>query len=141
MKKIDLFGVNTFEIYQNSSELPAVRYKEFQKFLLMDAGIGSDIASVNERFAALFKFLAAKKIDESMREAENLYYTHFSILDQINYTQMALGVLIHSINGQVLTDFSTDKVRAYVDELSGYGLTQYHIDEYVNDVKKNSELN
>lgn len=141
MKKINLFGINEFELYTTAEQLPAVRYKDFQKFLLLDSGVGSDMESINARFSNFLTFQANKRYDEATREAENLYYTFYAISQGLNYRQLAFGALVHSINGVPVTDNSTENIKVIIEQLSGMGLTQYHVDEHVNDVKKNFNQN
>lgn len=47
MKKVTLQG-HKIEIYDSIDELPIVRFQIYNKYLLLDCGIGSDMESVDD---------------------------------------------------------------------------------------------
>jgi hypothetical protein len=128
-------------LYDDAMDMPAALYKEFQKYLLQDAGIGSTMDDIITRYDAMFKHLAANKYTEAKTEAENLYYTSFAILEKLSYKHLSFGCLIHSVNDQVITDHSSNNLSDLIDGLSKKGLTQKMVEDAVLDSKKNSNPN
>lgn len=132
---------HTITLYNNVKQLPVNRYNEVQKYLLMDSGVGSDMEAIQSRYARLYAFLAEKKIEEAQKEAENMYYTHYSILEAINYKSYAFCCLISEINGEAISDYSEDGIRAILKKLEGIDLSQYDIESSIDIVKKKSQMN
>ena len=128
-------------IYDDAIQMPAELYKEFQKYLLQDSGIGSTMDDVQLRYATLFKQIAAGNMKEIMLEAENLFYTHYSIIEKIDFRHLAFGCLIQSIDGCTITDYSAQGITAALAGLSKRGLTQEELTNQVLDSKKNSNPN
>lgn len=128
-------------IYDDAIHMPAVRYKEFQKYLLQDSGIGSTMDDVSLRFSTFLKHLAAGKINEARTDAENLFYTHWAIIEKVSFKHLAFGCLIHSVDGQVMTSYDAEDLTVALKTLSERGLTQELVDSSVADSKKNSTPN
>lgn len=132
---------NTFVIYNNIKQLPITRYNEVQKYLLMESGVGSDMEGISARFSRLHAFLAEGKIEESKKEAENLYYTHYSIIEGINFKSYAFCCLIDSIDGIKVTDYSEDGIKLILKQIDDTRLTQEIMEQTLADVKKKSLTN
>ena len=131
-------GGHTITIHNNIKQLPITRYNEVQKYLLMESGVGSDMGAVGTRFARLHAFLAEGKIDEAKKEAENLHFTHYTILERINFKSYAFCCLIESINETKVTDYSEDGIRAILDMLNATDLTFEILEDKLDIVKKKS---
>lgn len=128
-------------IYDDPINMPATLYKEFQKYLLQDIGIGASMEDVGARFAMFFQYVGASKYPEAKIEAENLYYAHYSIISSIDFKHLSFGCLIHSIGDKLLTDHSAANLTEVVAMLSDKGLTQKMVVESVEASKKNSKIN
>lgn len=140
MITIDLNQGN-IKLYNDISQLPAERYKDFQKYQLMDSGLGSDMSSVDDRFSSLFKHLHRSNTADALKEVENLYFNHYLIIKGINMGHLSFGCLIYSINDDEITDYSEDALRINIKRASDLGLTQNILEAYLLDTKKNSDPN
>ena len=65
-------GKHTVEIYDAIDELPIVRFHRYQKLLLIDAGVGSDIAAFDQRTEKMRRYLMDGKTENAQKELENL---------------------------------------------------------------------
>jgi hypothetical protein len=129
---------HTVTLYENVKELPIKRYVAFQKYVLLDSGVGGDIDSIGNHFSRLFQFLANRLIDEATEETKNLYYNLFMIMEEINPTSRAFACIVHKIDDEIITGFSEEDVKRTVEKLAEIEITQRHIEEYVDNVKKKS---
>lgn len=134
-------GDHKIRLYASAEELPIKRYSKFQKYALIESGIGADIAAIGKHFGKLFEFLTFKMQEESLSEAKNLYYTFFSMLEELNVPGLAFACLVHSIDGEPLTDLTEENLLRVVETLSGFGISQKDVAEGNERLKKKSMTN
>jgi hypothetical protein len=129
-------GEHTVKIYRAADELPIKRYAKFQKYNLIESGVGADMDAIANHFGKLFEFINFAMKEEAVREAKNLYYTFFMMLEEITVPGMAFACLVYSIDGKEITDTGEDNLKAVVDQLSEIGLSQKIVLEQVEGIKK-----
>lgn len=139
MKTIKLSG-GTIKIYEDIKEMPIQRYKDFQKYLLQDSGIGSTMADVDRHFRMLDRFLSAGKLNEAKQERDNLHMNFFMVLEKINILDISFVCLIHSINNEILYDTTEENLRRISERLGKMGMTKGQLEDITNEVKKKSIL-
>lgn len=110
-------GKHTVEYFDTIEELPIVRFHKYQKLLLIDAGIGSDIAAFDQRIERVRRFLAAAKPDNAQQELENLRQCVYMIQNGISPQHRAFAVLVTKIDGQECNDLSDDALNAITERL------------------------
>ena len=110
--------INDMEIklYDSIDEMPIVNFQKYNKCILIDSGLGSDIDSIDERIVNLAK-LIRKDINKASQELQNLRQTMHIIVSEISPKYMAFAALIHSIDGERLTDLSDDNLRRILEKL------------------------
>ena len=110
-------GKHTVEYFDTIEELPIVRFHKYQKLLLIDAGVGSDIAAFDQRIERVRRFLAAAKPDNAQQELENLRQCVYMIQNGISPQHRAFAVLVTKIDGQECNDLSDDALNAITERL------------------------
>lgn len=135
MKIIELSG-NKIELYDDIKELSIKRYRTFQKYLMIDIGIGSSMDDVMKHFEKLHFFLSSKKVDFAIKEAENLHFAFHELLGEIDYKCYCFCCLIHTINGEKIDNFSEEYLDSIVEKLDEFGFTQQMIEDYLDQIKK-----
>lgn len=111
-------GKHTVEMYDTFEELPIVRFHKYQKLLLVDAGIGSDIAAFDQRIEKTRRFLMAGKPEQAQQELENMRQCVFLIQSGVNPKHRAFAALITKIDGQDCTDIGDDALAAITEKLN-----------------------
>lgn len=101
-------GKHKVEIFDAIDEMPVVRFHKYQKLLLIDAGIGSDIASYDRGMEKARQFLAEGKTDKAAQELENARLCIHFIQQGINPKHRAFAALVKSIDGVACDDMSDD---------------------------------
>lgn len=129
------FGKHKIEVYEGSRDLPMVRYRKFNLYLLRDSVIGSDIDQVIKTLGRLDNYLKSEQLDEARVERANLQQALFNTLNEVNFTQMAFVCLIHSINGLKVEDLTETGIAKIVSQLDGMQLPQRFIMEMVEKKK------
>ena len=111
-------GKHTVEFYDTIEELPIVRFHKYQKLLLVDAGIGSDITAFDQRIEKTRRFLMAGKPEQAQQELENMRQCVFLIQSGVNPKQRAFAALVTKIDGQDCTDIGDDALAAITEKLN-----------------------
>ena len=111
-------GKHTVEFYDTIEELPIVRFHKYQKLLLVDAGIGSDIAAFDQRIERTRRFLMAGKPEQAQQELENMRQCVFLIQSGVNPKHRAFAALVTKIDGQDCTDIGDDALAAITEKLN-----------------------
>mgnify|MGYP000913819870 CR=1 FL=1 len=110
MKTIEI-GKYKVELYDSIDELPIKRFHKFNKYLLVDAGVGSDLNDINEKIGRIMRFVElSDKVNANM-ELENLRQALYLVSQGTNVRHLALMVLIKSVDGVENSDLSDEKLR------------------------------
>jgi len=79
---------------------------------------------------------SAGKTQEASVELENLHYAFHFALSQFSPTQLAFGVLVATVDGEPVADYSEKALTQLVKRLSSYGLTAGMVEAETSGVKK-----
>ena len=111
-------GKHTVEFYDTIEELPIVRFHKYQKLLLIDAGVGSDIAAFDQRIEKTRRFLMSGKPEQAQKELENMRQCVFLIQSGVSPKHRAFAALVTKIDGQDCTDIGDDALAAITEKLN-----------------------
>jgi len=128
------------EVYDSIDDLPVKRFHLFNKYMLVDAGVGSDLNSINQHIARIKKFMAEDQ-PSAHKELDNLRQSLYLVSQGINVKHMSFVPLIKSINGKDLHDVSDENIKRISERLSAEKHTK--LDQIIDSVKKkiDKELN
>ena len=85
--------------------------------MLIDAGIGSDIAAFDQRIERTRRFIASGNAEKAQQELENLRQCVYMIQNGINPQHRAFAALITKIDGIECNDLSDDALIAITERL------------------------
>lgn len=111
-------GKHTVEFYDTIEELPIVRFHKYQKLLLVDAGVGSDIFAFDQHIEKTRRFLMAGKLEQAQQELENMRQCVFLIQSGVNPKHRAFAALVTKIDGEDCTDIGDDALVAITEKLN-----------------------
>jgi len=106
MKKAIIGGFN-IELFDDISELPMERFHVYNRMLLIDAGIGSDLADFDTHIEKA-KVYMVKNPELAMIELDNMRQNVYFIQSGISPKHLAFCVLVKSIDGEEKNDLSLD---------------------------------
>lgn len=129
------------EIYNSIKELPMFLSKELQKNVLQDIGVGSTMKDVDEHIERLAMFVKEDRKSDIIEELKNMRFNFFSMLEKIDHKSFSFACLIKSINGNKITDYSSENLERIINQLSEDGLTYAIVEPILEDVKKNLMMN
>ena len=116
MKTIELAG-HSVMLYDSIDELPIKRFHVYNRYLLVDAGVGSDISD----------FDAGKELD-------NLRQNVYLVLSQQNVKHLSLACLVKQIDGVRYDDLSQEGLQKVIEVLGGASVGE--VSEAMASVKK-----
>lgn len=137
MRIVNLDGKNRFSIHESQKQLPINRYTDFQKYVLQDVGIGSEMSDVDGHFKKLDTFLSFDQIEEARVERYNLHMNLYLMINKINIGHLSFASLVHSINDKQIKDFSEENLKRICIQLGEMGLTQQMLEDIMKGIKKN----
>jgi len=116
MKKVVINGI-VLELYDGIEELPIVNFQKFNKYMLIDSGIGSDFEDINNHISTLARLVKSSDKVKALQELQNMRQNIFMIISNISPKHMAFAAFIHSVNGQKVTDLSDENLKRIMDSL------------------------
>lgn len=140
--KITKIGRHLFEIYDSIDELPVERFHKFNKYLLVDAGVGSSVNDINEKIDRIIRFINKSDNKSAIIELDNLRQALYVVSNEMNPKHLAYLILIKSIDGKEITDLSEEGLRNNVQKkIEDQSITLF--DRLFKSVKKkiDEELN
>lgn len=117
MKTVCLQG-HTVKLYDSIDELPIVNFQKYNKCLLIDSGLGSDIDSIDSHIVNLAKYINSGDKKKAISELQNMRQNMHMIVSNVSPKHYAFAALIHSIDGVEQKDLSDNHLQELVDELS-----------------------
>lgn len=124
------------EVYDSIDELPITRFHLFNRYLLIDAGIGSSLDDFDNHMITLLKYLELGDTDNAKKEAMNIRQGVALMLDGISPKHNAFVPIIKAIDGKPLDDLSDENIKAILDMIGGDGVTTSTISRWVEEAKK-----
>lgn len=116
MKTISLAN-RTIKLYDSIDELPIENFQRYNKYIIVDAGLGSDIDSVDEHIVQLGKLINAGDKQKAMQELQNMRQNMHMIVSGISPRYMAFAALIRSIDNKKIESQSDTSLQELLQDL------------------------
>lgn len=110
-------GRHTLKIYDSIEELPIARFHKYNKFMLIDSGIGSDLSDIDAHIDRIVKYIQTSPKD-AINELMNMRQAFYLIDKEICAKHLAFITLIAEIDGKLLDDLSDENLITVSKELS-----------------------
>lgn len=122
------------ELYDSIESMPIVRFHKYNKMLLIDAGIGSDLGDFDRHIERALIYIRGKDMSKAVSELENLRQNVYFIQSGISPENIAFAVLVKSIDGKPTNDLSDEALKEVCETLSG--ASKEELTEKTESVKK-----
>lgn len=112
-------GGHKVRMYDAIDELPIARFHRYQRSLLVDAGVGSDISAFDQRIERARRFLMAGDNEKAGRELDNLRQAVFLIQNEVDTKLLSFAALVAEIDGVACEDLSDEglaKIRGMLED-------------------------
>jgi hypothetical protein len=135
MKELQI-GKHRVLIYDSIDELPIRRFHKFNRYMLIDSGIGSDLNDINAHINRIAQYMTSD-LDKGRIELENLRQSLYLISEETNPKHLSFAVLVHSIDGKRVLDLSDDNMAKVINTLGE--VKKSVLDRLIETVKKKIE--
>lgn len=129
------------EFYDSIEEMQHRRYMKFNKEMMRQNEVGSDMTDVLKRIERSLQFLGAGENDKAFKELSNAKMCFNYANAEIEPRGLALASMVKSIDGKEQTDITTDGLRKVLKTLQDIGITKKEVDETSEAIKKKSKEN
>lgn len=135
MEVVDLNG-HEIKFFVSSEVLPIKRFQRFNKYLMIDNDVGSTFEDYDKRTLKLVEFLRKDMKDEAIKELMNRRQMVFNAFEEYSPRNLALAIMVYSIDGQVVEDYSEENLERILKKLDEWGYSQAKLEENLTEVKK-----
>jgi hypothetical protein len=130
------YNGNEVEIYSDI-QMPVTTYIDYNRFLLIDSGIGADLESLDAHIGKIAYHIQKGEKDEAITVLTNFRTCYDFMLKNTNPELLSFAALIKSVNGEEWTDRSDEGLSRLVEILGRKGLTMAKVRYFTDKVKKN----
>ena len=118
-------GQHKVTMYESIEELPIERFQKYNKMLMLDAGLGSDLTALDAHLAKVSEFIKAGELNNAATEMDNLRQTLFNVQNGLTPHFISLIPLMAEVDGEPLTDLSDENIQAVYDRLKDVTMKAY----------------
>lgn len=118
MKELKLAG-HKVRLYDSIEELPICRFHAYNRMLLIDAGIGSDINDFDAHIERAVRYIRNNDRENAAKEMENMRQNIFMVMQETNVRHLSFACLVESIDGERTDDLSKEALSRVVERLGG----------------------
>lgn len=133
MKTISLAN-KTVKIYDSIDELPIERFQKYNKYVITDSGLGSDIESVDEHIVQIAKLIKSNDKKKAIQELQNMRQNMHMIISEVSPKYMAFAALVYSIDGKKVESISDTSLQELLQELRN--VKHFNLVEILYSLKK-----
>lgn len=127
------------KVYDSIDEMPIVNFQKYNKYLLIDSGVGSDSDDIDAHIVKIAKYIKANDNKKALQELQNMRQNIYMVNSEISPKYLAFAALIHSIDGKELTDLSDDGLKKVLQDLKE--VKHSVVIDFLLWLKKKSHLN
>ena len=122
--------------YDGINELPLLRYHLFNKWVMVEAGVGGDAESVDEHYITIMRMLNRGEIDKAKQEFKNLRQNLYFIIQNLHPQSRAFAAMVHSIDGKHYPVRNDSDIDAIIERMNKSRMTFAFISEIAAFLKK-----
>ena len=111
-------GKHKVEMYDSIEDLPITRFHKYNKMLLLDAGLGSDLTDVDAHIEKTIAFFREGEQENAVNELMNMRKAIYLIQMNLSPKHLAFASLVTSVDGKPCNDLSDEGLRQTVELLN-----------------------
>lgn len=112
-----LINKKIVKVYDSIDEMPIINFQKYNKYLLIDSGIGSDTDDIDAHIIKIAKFIKASDNKKALQELQNMRQNMYMVNSEISPKYLAFAALIHSIDGKEVNDLSDDGLKKLLQSI------------------------
>lgn len=107
----------TIKLYNSIDEMPIEVFQRYNKYIIIDAGLGSDIDSIDEHIIKIAKLINANDKTKALQELQNTRQAMHLAVNEISPRNMAFAALVYSIDGKKVESISDTSLQELLHEI------------------------
>lgn len=131
--KVHIINNHRVEVYDSIDEMPIQRFHKYNKYLLIESGVGGDIQDIMDHIQRA-QIYVTKEPKLAIIELQNLAQSVAFISNEMSPKYMAFAALVKSIDGKPQEDLSDLGIQKVMDILNKE--KKGWLDGVLNSVKK-----
>lgn len=112
-----LINKKIVRVYDSIDEMPIINFQKYNKYLLIDSGIGSDADDIDAHIVKIAKYIKSNNNRKALQELQNMRQNIYMVNSEISPKYLAFAALIHSIDGKEVNDLSDDGLKKLLQDL------------------------
>lgn len=112
-----LINKKIVRVYDSIDEMPIINFQKYNKYLLIDSGVGSDADDIDAHIIKIAKFIKANNSKKALQELQNMRQNMYMVNSEISPKYLAFAALIYSIDGKEVNDLSDDGLKKLLQDL------------------------
>ena len=122
------------KLYDSIDDLPIVRFHRYNRMLLVDAGIGSDISDFDSHLERVVAYIRKGDNQNAAKELDNLRQNVYMIISGQSVRDLSFACLVAEVDGKVCDDLSPEGLQKVLELLGG--ATKKELSEVFHSAKK-----
>lgn len=98
-------------LYDSIDDLPLENWHKINKYMLIEAGVGSTLLDFDERIKGSLIHLKAGNLDKAATEINNMRQLFLFLTNEMSVAHLAFACLVHSIDGEMVKDISDEGLK------------------------------
>lgn len=112
-----LINKKIVRVYDSIDEMPIVNFQKYNKYLLIDSGIGSDADDIDAHIVKIAKYIKSNNNKKALQELQNMRQNIYMVNSEISPKYLAFAALICSVDGKEVNDLSDDGLKKLLQDL------------------------
>ena len=134
-----LINKKVIRVYDSIDEMPIVNFQKYNKYLLIDSGIGSDADDIDAHIVKIAKYIKSSNNKKALQELQNMRQNIYMVNSEISPKYLAFAALIYSIDGKKVDDLSDDGLKKLLSSIKE--VKHSVVIDFLLWLKKKSHLN
>ena len=109
MTDINING-HDIEMYDSIEEMPIVRYNSFNRYSIIDSGLGNTFADVDQKISETIGLLNSDQKEKAVQSLLNMRNTYYFMFENIDPKCSSFICMIKSIDGKPNDDISENGI-------------------------------
>lgn len=108
---------HTVEIYESIDEMPIQRFQKYNKYMLIDSSIGSDIQDILNHIDRTKIYIKGEP-NLAIAELDNMKQAIYLVGEEMSPKYMAFAVLVRKIDGHETNDLTDSGLKKVLEILN-----------------------
>jgi hypothetical protein len=135
MKEINING-HLIELYDSIEDMPITRYNAFNRYSIIDSGLGNSFADIDQKITETIGLLNADQKEKAVQSLLNMRNSYYFMFENIDPKCNSFICMIKSIDGVPNDDISENGLAKTKDRLLKTKISRSMIVTLLSEIKK-----